>query len=507
MKSIKLIWIFIFLLGIGIRSTQIFHPIDTESWRESDVATIAKNFYYNHTDIFHPQVAWDGYGPGYTESEFPIYPYLIAISYKIFGFWEPIGRIISFLFSIASLFVFFKLSSYLLDKKSSIIASLCFATSPILMVISNTLQPESLMFFCYLTSGYFFIRWLTESSKIFLVITIIFTALALLCKLTAANIGIMFLLMILLKKGWKFIFTTQVILLGVLSLLPSVFWYGYCHQFYIKYGNSLGLSNEHAWIGVDFFTNKNFILGILRMELLHVWTKVGPLIVLMAYLFTSWRKNHIALIAAIWYISAFLFYIIAARTTSADWAYYYHIFSIPAVCILIATSITALYGQYISYIKNGEKINISNALKLKNRVVFILSGFMLLYFGLAVGKYFLVLKNTNFQTSYYYSCSDSLKKIIPEGSLFLANGGFCNDDMGNSKAYNNSYFFYWLNRKGYNICIEDLSIKNIIAYRKIGAAYFLAEEKIILEKSGLVEALKKNFITLYKSNGCILFKL
>ena len=58
MKQIKLIWIIIFLIGVGVRSTELFHAVDTESWRESDVSTIAKNFYQNHTDILHPQVAW-----------------------------------------------------------------------------------------------------------------------------------------------------------------------------------------------------------------------------------------------------------------------------------------------------------------------------------------------------------------------------------------------------------------------------------------------------------------
>ena len=98
MKQIKLIWVIIFIIGLSARSTKLFHGIDTGSWREADVSTIAKNFYQNGTDIFHPQIAWDGSGPGYTESEFQIYPYLIAVSYKIFGFWEPTGRVISFYF-------------------------------------------------------------------------------------------------------------------------------------------------------------------------------------------------------------------------------------------------------------------------------------------------------------------------------------------------------------------------------------------------------------------------
>ncbi|HEY5408276.1 MAG TPA: hypothetical protein VIJ92_14365, partial [Ginsengibacter sp.] len=63
MKRNRLIWIIIFIIGFAGRSTHLFQPVNTESWREADVSTIAKNFYRNGTDIFHPQIAYDGNGP------------------------------------------------------------------------------------------------------------------------------------------------------------------------------------------------------------------------------------------------------------------------------------------------------------------------------------------------------------------------------------------------------------------------------------------------------------
>ncbi|MBS1509710.1 MAG: glycosyltransferase family 39 protein [Bacteroidetes bacterium] len=501
MKQVKLLWIIIFLLGVAVRSSEVLHPVDTESWRESDVSTMAKNFYINHTDIFHPQVAWDGSGPGYTEGEFQIYSYMMATSYRIFGFWEPTGRVISFLFSIFTLLLFFKLSRYLLKENAALVASACFAFSPILMVISNTIQPESVMFFFYVASAYTFLIWLDTGTKKYLWLTIFCTALTLLCKLTAANIGLMFLVMMLYKKGWKFLFTLPVLLLGVFSLLPSLAWYWYSHQFYIKYGNSLGLSNEYAWFGKDFFTDRSFITGIIRIELLHVWTKAGPILIALALLFTSWRKQLSTLIGAVWYAAAFILYILAMRTTSADWAYYYHIFSAPAAALLTGSAIAALYEHAVPALRNK-----SNGV-LKSSVLLIAVAALTAYLALANGKYFWVTKKTNFETSSYYSCTDSLRKIIPQGTMFLAQGGLCSDTKGYPKAYNNSYFFYWLNRKGYNICVGDLSADNIAAYKAKGAVFFVAEEKVISQQPGLETALKQRFTTVYECNGCIVFKL
>ena len=132
------------------------------------------------------------------------------------------------------------------------------------------------MFFFYVCSGYTFIRWLDdESNKLTIGNSIIFTALALLCKITAANIGIFYLLLIIVKKGWRFLYKPKVLIFGVLSIIPSVLWYSYGYQFYVLYGNSLGLSNEYPWIGWDFFTSRNFISGLIRLEILNVWNRLA----------------------------------------------------------------------------------------------------------------------------------------------------------------------------------------------------------------------------------------
>ena len=63
-------------------------------------------------------------------------------------------------------------------------------------------------------------------------------------------------------------------------------------------------------------------------------------------------------------------------------------------------------------------------------------------------------------------------KIIPQKSLLLTIGGFSRSKAGYPLAYNASYFFYWLDRKGYDISIEDMSIKNILLFKTKGITFF-----------------------------------
>ena len=504
----RLIWVILFIVGASARSYDIVHPVDTELWREYDVSTIAKNFYQNHFDIFHPQIAWDGSGPGYTEAEFQVYSYLTAISYKIFGFWEPTGRVISFMFSLASMLVFFRLSKYLFYDKTAIAVSSFFALSPILLITANSIRPESVMFFLYLCSAYTFVRWINDGSKKYYLLAILFTALALLCKITAANIGGMFVFLIIFKKGWKFLLRPQVIIMGMLIVLPSILWYHYCHKFYVLYGNSLGVSNEYAWIGKDFFTSIHFIKGLLKIEILNVWTLPGFIIILLSLAFTKMIKNQNTLLAISWIFSVYIFYIIACRITAEDWAYYYHIFSIPAVSILLGISFIELYNKYKINLKFKENILTNRSLMIKSRAIIFSILTLAFCFVISSFRYTFRLKNTNeFQTSDFYACKDSLIKLIPPNSLLLASGAQRVSESGHSHAYNISYFFYWLHLKGYNISAEDQSIKNVLQFKAKGASFFLAEERLLKFAPGFEDALRKNFKPVFQSNGCILFDL
>lgn len=507
MSKKKIIWVVIFCIGFAVRCTHIFQPVDTDSWREADVASMAKNFYQNGTNIFHPQINYGGNGPGYVESEFQIYSYSIAVCYKLFGFWEPTGRIISFLASLVAMVFFFKLSKYLLESSAALISSLFFALSPLLMVISIGIQPESLMFCFYVCAAYSFIRWLDSGSKKFYWLTIVFTALALLAKIPSINIGIFFLILIIYKKGWKFLIKTRVLILGALSIIPSVLWYSYSHKFYVLYGNSLGMSNEYPWIGWDFFTKPHFLKGIIQIELSYVWTWAGPLIILLAIVFTKVFKREDFLIGLLWYFSVLLFYIITCRTTADNWAWYYHIFSVPPVAILSGIGAVELYKTYFPYLHLNKRNHLDSRLILKSRVITFLLTVAGSVFLLSVFTYFVKTKPEIYQVSKNYSAMKEMKKIIPENTLILTTGGPEKNPDGYALAVDIGYFYYWLNRKGYSISFENLSLPGIKEYKNKNVNYFVAQKSFLDKKPGLEDSLDNTLKILYENNACVLFHL
>src|SRR5690242_5171455 len=109
-------------LGLVLRGVDVWRPMDgtiRESWRESDMAAVARNFAREGMDIRYPRIDWRGTGPGFAEMEFPLSSWLTAVGYRVFGVHEEIGRILSFVFNAAGAVVFALIAVELLSTRAA----------------------------------------------------------------------------------------------------------------------------------------------------------------------------------------------------------------------------------------------------------------------------------------------------------------------------------------------------------------------------------------------------
>src|SRR5437764_12738948 len=68
------------ILAVAARLILIDQPyVDRWSWRQSDVAAIARNFEQNGFHFAYPQIDWAGHAPDYVGTEFPTLPFVPAI--------------------------------------------------------------------------------------------------------------------------------------------------------------------------------------------------------------------------------------------------------------------------------------------------------------------------------------------------------------------------------------------------------------------------------------------
>lgn len=558
MKKIGLVFLCLFILGAGLRAVNIRRAVDRPSWRECDVAGIARNYYREDMNPFYPRVDWRGDGPGYTESEFPVYPWAIALLYKLFGVHEIFGRLISYIFSLLALWVFIKLARYLLPETGALAATLFFALSPLALVISTSLQPDGLMFLCYLLAAYAFIRWLDDKSWWHYGLALSATALALLAKLNAAHIGLLFAILIFTRMGWRALKDWRVWLFGVCSLLPSLLWYSHARHLWLTYGNSLGISNEYHWAGWDLFTNSEFIRGITHLEILYVWMPAG-LVVVACGVFLK-KSERAVKYSLYWLIAILAYYLIAARTTSDDWASYYHVVAVPPVALLIGAGVEAirraqvrrrfLMGAVVAFgalaivlevagpsglalvhskgiVKFAALLGLTALLLMfvfgqslrepkepliKDRFAHLeaLAGVLAVMCLAATFLYQarLILYDVFYwQSQELHACARAFAPSLPANTLIVASGGVCRDPTNYPVAYNASYMFYWTDHKGFSICQEEQSVAALRGFARRGARYFIAEKSALDAKPGFEDELRKAFPLKLECDQAYLFEL
>jgi hypothetical protein len=372
---------------------------------------------------------------------------------------------------------------------SLVFAFAFFAFNPLIVEFSTSIQPEGLMILCYTASVHFFLKWLKNAETKDFWLAAIATALTLLAKATAAHVGLFFAVLLVQKYGLSIFRQTRVWLFGLVSLLPAVIWYAHAKSLWKNYGNSLGVSNEYHWVGADFFTNSYFIKGILFSELSVVWVYFG--LVVGAFAVVKGFREEIVRRSLLWLASIFVMYVVAARTTADDWASYYHIFSIPPAALLFgfgAGKFFEAFGSLFNFYGDFPA-----AEKLKKVVLVAAVGVSIVAAFALEAKQIRANLLQNRVADESYACARQLRPALRREGLILVSGSHCVDPDGYQVAYNASFMFYWLDRKGFNVCTEEQSVEKVREFAARGAKYFVAQKSIVAQKNGFEAELKRAF--------------
>src|SRR5437870_2873546 len=178
------------ILAVAVRLFSINQPyIDRWSWRQSDVAAIARNFSEHGFHFAYPQIDWAGGAPGYVGTEFPILPFLAAICYKIAGVHEWIGRSQAVIFFAVSLPFFFLLVREIFGGTAAIWATFFYSFAPLNVFAGRSFMPDVPSLSLALIGLYFFMRWIDDETPMLFLGAVIAISFALLMKLPSAVVG------------------------------------------------------------------------------------------------------------------------------------------------------------------------------------------------------------------------------------------------------------------------------------------------------------------------------
>ncbi len=493
-------WLFVgvFVAGALLRSWDVGRPVDRADWRECDVSAIARNFCREGMNPLYPRIDWRGDGPGYAEMELPLLPWTMAVFYKVFGLHEPIGRVLCLAAGLLALLVFMRMARDLLDPRAALAACLFFAFSPLAVRQATALQPDGWMFAIGLLGVHRFLRWLRTDSWSDYCLSMVATSLAILAKAPAAYVGLLFASLLLWQRGLVALRDWRTWLFALVALLPGVAWYLHARQLYEVYGNSLGLSNEQHWADWECLTRPAYLKGLLRLQLTDVWMPAGMIVALAGAAFQ--RRQPAVTVSILWLMAIGIYLLAAIRTTSADWAYYYHVVSVPPVALLFGLGVSMLWSQATAV---RQRRGLRAAGPAVAFALILVLGFVTYVQELLWIRQFM---RTNDGPSAYCVSARELSTFMVPRELVVASGG-PSQVNGHQAAYNASYFFYWLDVTGFNIASDRQSIEQLEEFRQHGARYFIAEKEKLKLADGFERELRRTYPLLGETDTVLLFEL
>ena len=217
----------VLLIGLSLRLPAIDQPfVDAWSYRQSDVAMVARNFYRYGYNIFWPRIDYGGAQPGYVGMEFPVVPYLAAVFYQLAGEHEAIGRSISVIFFLLSLPPLFLLVQMFRNSRAAFFATCAYSVMPLTIFSGRSFMSDMTAYSFAIWALWLFACWTERKSRWTLVSAALAMALAILIKAPYAVLGLPMAYLSLRKFGLlRSLTSADLWLFGFLALTPAALWY------------------------------------------------------------------------------------------------------------------------------------------------------------------------------------------------------------------------------------------------------------------------------------------
>jgi 4-amino-4-deoxy-L-arabinose transferase-like glycosyltransferase len=236
-RTTKLV-IALWILAVAARLILINQPyVDHWSWRQSDVAAIARNFSEGGFRFAYPQIDWAGDGTGYVGTEFPILPFLAAICYKFAGTHEWIGRSQAVILFAVSLPFFFLLVREIFGSTAAVWATFFFSFAPLNIFAGRSFMPDVPSLSLAIIGLYFLLRWIHHRESVQFFMAAIAISLSILVKITSIVIAAPLLYLAVKSRDEERLGSEprtarrlQLALFAAISLLPSAIWYWHAYQ-------------------------------------------------------------------------------------------------------------------------------------------------------------------------------------------------------------------------------------------------------------------------------------
>jgi 4-amino-4-deoxy-L-arabinose transferase-like glycosyltransferase len=234
----------IVLLGLYFRFQYIHLPMaEAHRWREIFNADVARNFHERSMNILYPQVNWGGAANPHIGMEFPLMHWIVAALYGVFGEQAIVGRLVSMVFSVGTIWAVFALGTWLFGVAVGRAAAFLLAISPSAVFFGRFFISDTPMVFFSVIAVLAWAIYLDTRSTAACVAGSVSTALALLVKIPAVLILAPIAWLAWESRRWSALKDRGLIAGGAMAVAAAALWYW--HADVIFHQSGLGVAIWH----------------------------------------------------------------------------------------------------------------------------------------------------------------------------------------------------------------------------------------------------------------------
>lgn len=255
-------------------------PTDIHHVRQSDTASIARNFAREGVDLLHPRIDWAGPDAGTVESELPLYGALTALGWRIVG-GHPTAwpRALSTLAWLLGGLGLLTLVRRRLDGPAWAYLAL-YLLSPLAIAFTRTIQPDALAIALLLWALERADRSGDRAGRGAAAAAGVLVGLAVAGKGTLAFAAPLAVLLAV-GRGGPGAFA-RAALVGIVGAAIPAAWYVHASQTLGAEGASFGIwgAGAHKWAGVAILLDPTTWRALLGTLVVHTLTPVGVVLVI-----------------------------------------------------------------------------------------------------------------------------------------------------------------------------------------------------------------------------------
>ncbi len=457
---------FILVFSFLLRLQNIDRPLlDAHYFRQTQTATVARNFYLSGIDLFHTKL--DIFGDGKEQIlllEFPFFQAIVAILSQLLGFHDYVGRFVSLFFGIAGAIILVLIVNKLFSNKNiGLIALVFFIFNPLNFYFHQVYMIESTVIFLHLLSIFLWLKYTEIKRNKWLILASLFTAIAAIHKIVYAPFLLIEILSILYLKLGKQKFKKFRWLPGILFIIFVLLtWQYYTDVTNLANGHSNFTSGDAGQSLWNFGTlNERFDLKRWILKLKFIQNSVTkyqwPVFILGIY-FLIRKKNKVKAILFALLLAMVFYYLLLFRIQSHD---YYFMLILPVFSIIAAFGLSEVVRIITDNFLVKRKVN--------NLIIFLIGMYLSLFTYKSVQNarmYFKIDEEMLARLNTY-------KNVInnPGNILFI----FEQYDW-------NSVFTYYTGHKGIIVAIDNVSVKTIEQYKIKGYKYVIVDGVAVASK-------------------------